>query len=142
MKTTTLGTRVIQLDYSRAPEEQDELGMVQFYLENSIPYGDDEFTVILDYMDAVVTALNNKGANVIFVRLPSSNEVYAVESVFYPKARYWDRMKQQIDATFIHADDYPEMQGYVGGDGSHVGSEHSTAFTGVLTRVLLAPGTD
>ena len=137
---TTLGNRVIRLDYSRAPEEQNEIGMVQFYLENSIPYPDDEFAVILNYMDAMVTALNNKGANVVFLRLPSSNEVYAVESVFYPKARYWDRMQQQLDATFIHADDYPQMQGYVGGDGSHVGSEHSTAFTDILTRILQESG--
>ena len=99
VKKTTFGNRVIHLDYSRVPEEQNELGMVQFYLENSIPYPDDEFTVILNYMDAMVTALNNKGASVIFVRLPSSNEVYAVESVFYPKARYWDRMQQQLDAN-------------------------------------------
>lgn len=133
---TTLGNRVIKLDYSRAPKEQNELGMVQFYLENSIPYPDDEFAVILNYMDAMVAALNNKGARVVFVRLPSSNEVYAVESVFYPKTRYWDRMQQQLNATFIHADDYPQMQGYVGGDGSHVGSEHSTAFTDILTRIL------
>ena len=39
--------------------------------------------------------------------------------------------------TFIHADDFPEMQGYVGGDGSHVGSEHITEFTKVLTEILI-----
>ena len=68
--------------------------------------------------------------------------MYALESVFYPKARYWDIMQQRIDARFIHADDYPEMAAYVGGDGSHVASEHISEFTRILMDVLRRPTVD
>ncbi|MFQ5609191.1 MAG: hypothetical protein ACE5F8_02865 [Woeseiaceae bacterium] len=132
----TFRNRVITLDYSRVPPDYNELGMVQFYLDNSIPYEAAEFEVILNYVNTMVQALKDKGAEVVFLRLPSSNEVYALESVFYPKTHYWNLMQERIDARFIHADDYPQMAGFVGGDGSHIGTEHLSEFTKVLVDIL------
>lgn len=131
---TVFGDRVLHVDYSKAPVE--EIQMVQFYLENTVPYSDPEFGVILNYIDGLVTQLRRNGANVIFLRLPSSEEVNLLESAFFPKSRYWDRMAQQLDAVFIHADDFPQMAAYVGGDGSHIDTSNIVEFTRELAEIL------
>ncbi len=53
---------------------------------------------------------------------------------------FWDIMEQRLDATFIHADDYPEMAGFMSQDGSHIDSQHIVEFTNVLAGVLQMNG--
>ena len=133
---TTFANRVLHKDYSRVSAEVDELGMVQFYLENSVPYTQSEFEVVLNYMDTLVRLLRDKGVDVVFVRLPSSAEVKLLESVFFPRPVFWGAMEQRLDARFVHADDYPEMAGFMSQDGSHVDSQHIVEFTSVLVGAL------
>ena len=133
---TTFANRVLHKDYSKASTEVDALGMVQFYLENSVPYTQPEFEVVLNYMDTLVRLLRNKGVDVVFVRLPSSAEVKLLESVFFPRPAFWGAMEQRLDARFIHADDYPEMTGFMSQDGSHIESQHIVEFTNVLIDAL------
>ena len=45
---TTFANRVLHKDYSKVSAEVDALGMVQFYLENSVPYTQPEFEVVLN----------------------------------------------------------------------------------------------
>ena len=139
---TTFANRVVHKDYSKVSAEVDELGMVQFYLENSVPYTQPEFAVVINYMDTLVRLLRDKGADVVFVRLPSSAEVKLLESVFFPRPAFWSLMEQRLDARFIHADDYPQLAGYMSQDGSHVDSKHIVEFTNVLSGVLLGVGPD
>jgi len=133
---TTFANRVLHKDYSKVSAEVDELGMVQFYLENTVPFSKPEFDVILSYLDTLVLLLRQKGVDVYFLRLPSSAEVKLLETAFFPRPVFWDVMEQRLDATFIHADDYPEMAGFMSQDGSHVDSQHIVDFTNVLMDVL------
>ena len=59
-----------------------------------------------------------------------------LESVFFPRERFWTVMEQRLDATFIHADDYPELAGFMSEDGSHIDSHYIVEFTKVLAEVL------
>jgi len=133
---TTFASRVLHKDYSKVSAEVDELGMVQFYLENTVPYSQPEFDVVLNYMDTLVRMLRAKGVDIFVLQLPSSAEVYMLESVFFPRERFWAAMEQRLDATFIHADDYPEMAAFMSEDGSHIDSKYIVEFTKVLAGVL------
>ena len=84
----------------------------------------------------LVQHLRGKGSEVVFLRLPSGEQVSALEGVMYPRARYWSDMENNLNAGFIHSDDYPAMQGYVSVDGSHIESERIVEFTQVLAEAL------
>jgi hypothetical protein len=45
-------------------------------------------------------------------------------------------MQDNIDAEFIHFEDYPALRGYLSVDGSHIASENSAAFTRALANVI------
>ncbi len=137
---TTFANRVLHKDYSKVSAEVDELGMVQFYLENTVPFSRPEFDVVLNYLDTLVRLHRQKGVDVYFLRVPSSAEVQLLESAFFPRTMFWDVMEQRLDATFIHADDYPEMAGFMSQDGSHIDSQHIVEFTNVLADVLQMNG--
>ncbi len=110
--------------------------MVQFYLENTVPYSQPEFEVVLNYLDTLVQMLRAKGVDVFILQLPSSAEVYMLESVFFPRERFWTVMEQRLDATFIHAEDYPQMADFMSQDGSHIDSNYIVEFTELLAEVL------
>jgi hypothetical protein len=90
-------------------------------------------------MDTLVGLLREKGADVYFVQLPSSAEVHLLEAAFFPRNAFWNAMEERLDdATFIHADDYPEMGGFMSQDGSHIDSARIVEFTELLAAVIQA----
>ena len=133
---TTFANRVVHKDYSMLTSEVDELGMVQFYLENTVPFSKPEFDVVLGYTETLVSILREKGVDVYFLHLPSSAEVKLIETAFFPRTVFWDVMQDRLGATFIHSDDYPEMSSFMSQDGSHIDSKRIVEFTNVLSNVL------
>ena len=133
---TTLADRVVLMDYAKMPVEADEIGMMQLYLEHSAPYELDEWMASLELFYTLVEQLRSKGSNVIFMRLPSGEQVSALEGVMYPRNRYWASMEGALNAGFIHSDDYPGMQGFVSVDGSHIESDRIVEFTEILADAL------
>jgi hypothetical protein len=59
-----------------------------------------------------------------------------LEEQMFPQSRFWDYMEENIDAEFIHFEDYPELAGYLSVDASHIASEKTAAFTEVLAGVI------
>ncbi len=133
---TTLADRVVLMDYAKMPVEADEIGMMQLYLEHSAPYEREEWIATLNYIHVLVEQLRSKGSNVVFMRLPSGEQVSALEGVMYPRNRYWASMEDSLNASFIHSDDYPAMQGFVSVDGSHIESARIAEFTEILADAL------
>ena len=56
--------------------ETDEIGMMQLYLEHSAPYNNQEWALALNLFDTIIDVLNAKGCDVIFLRLPSGEQVW------------------------------------------------------------------
>ncbi len=137
---TTLGNRVVLMDYSKMPIEANEVGMMQLYLENSAPYSTEAWQASLNYFSALVEILRAKGSDVIFVRLPSGEQVGALEAALFPPRIFWDQMESGINATFVHSRDYPELSGFVAIDGSHIESPRIVEFTERLAEVLRRNG--
>ncbi len=136
----TFRDRSVHVDYALQTGRKDRQGIIELYLENTEPYFDAEFQTIIDYFAVLVNILREKGVDVFFVRLPSDEQVLALEKHLFPEARFWARLEQQVDATFVHFEDHPELLGYLSDDGSHIDSTRNTEFTQALVAVLKEKG--
>ena len=132
----TFADRSVSIDYSKFERTANPQRIVDLYLENTEAYEADEFADLINYVSAVVTILRAKDCRVIFLRLPSGDIVRDLERQMFPNERFWGYMQQNIDAEFIHFEDYPELSGFLSVDGSHVASENSAAFTKALADVI------
>ena len=110
--------------------------LAALYAKTAMPYSDAELQPLVHYVDILVSMLTEKGGRVVFLRLPSFDDVRAFESLHYPRDRYWDVMARQIGAPFIHFEDYPELRRYSSGDGSHIDERDQSGFTQALVGVL------
>lgn len=132
----TRRNRFVSIDQSRFEREVNQDAIVALYTKNSEPYEEKGFAEIVQYFSAVVNALNNKGSRVYVVRLPSEGKVLAFERQHFPQEKFWNVMKNNIDARFIHFEDYPELDGYLSVDGSHIDAAKANAFTKKFAEVL------
>lgn len=133
---TTLADRSVSIDYSKFERTANPQRIVDLYLENTEAYEVDEFADLINYVSAVVTILRAKNCRVIFLRLPSADIVRELERKMFPNERFWGYMQKNINAEFIHFEDYPSLSGFLSVDGSHIASENSAAFTKALTDVI------
>ena len=143
---TIFRDRVVHMNYDLLPVQPTDDGIVALYLENVEPYSEAEFERVVEYIATIARMLKQKGVDVYFVRLPSAGAVRNLENEFFPRERFWGVLEKNVDATFVHYADYPELEGFVSKDGSHIDSAHIVEFTeqlnDVLARSRLQPGSD
>lgn len=137
---TTFRNRFVSIEPGKFAGEQSQEAIVELYTENSEAYEEKGFDELLHYFSAVVNIHKQKGSRVIILRLPSEGEVLDFERRHFPKDKFWSEMKNRIDATFVHFDDYPQLSGYLSNDGSHIDSSKAAAFTEQLALVLKENG--
>lgn len=133
---TTYRNRFVSIDQSRYERAPSQEGMVELYRENSVAYEQQGFSELLDYFNALVEILKAKGSRVFVLRLPTEGTVLDYERQTFPKDRFWNQMERRLDVQFVHFDDYPELEGFLSADGSHVASEKAGEFTVRLASVL------
>jgi len=136
----TQRNRFVRVDQSKFAGEASQAGVVKLYRQNTEPYEPQGFAELLQYIGALVDMLNAKGSRVFIVRLPSAGAVLEYERELFPKEQFWKRMQRHIDARFVHFEDYPELEGYLSADGSHIAAGKATAFTEQLATVLATNG--
>ena len=83
-----------------------------------------------------VAQLKARGAQVLFVRLPSSAAFLAYENSKFPRAQTWDALLAATGAPGIYFEDYPELQGYYMPDWSHMTRSEAERFTVALYRII------
>jgi hypothetical protein len=137
---TIFRNRFVSIDLSRSPRTQSQQSIVEMYRKNSLAYEQQGFSELLDYFGVLVDFLNAKGSRVFVLRLPTEGAVLDYERQTFPKGQFWDQMEQRLAARFVHFDDYPELEGYLSADGSHIASEKAAEFTTRLATVLGANG--
>jgi len=133
---TIFRNRVVHMNYDLMPVQQTEDGIVALYLENAEPYTSVEFDSVVNYIKTIVSLLRQKGVDIYFVRLPSAGAVRALEAELFPREQFWNVLEDNVDATFVHFADHPELEGYVSKDGSHIDTAHMVSFTEKLNDVL------
>jgi len=94
----------------------------------------------IDRLAAAVDRLRSRGARVAFVRFPSSRRIKEIDDIRHPRDAIWDRVAGRVDATFIHAHDYPTLSGFNLPDGVHIDTADQATFTAALADILVDSG--
>lgn len=91
-------------------------------------------------IEAAVAAIQARGGNVVYVRMPTCDERWAYDDQQAPKAQYWDRLAARTKATTIHFKDDPVLASFPCPDTSHIASKDGPAFTRRLLQLLRERG--
>lgn len=133
---TIFRDRVVHVNHELVPGDQGDEGLAAHYVRNAEPYTKSEFYPFVRYIATIVRMLRQKGVDVYFARLPSVGAVLALESDYFPREQFWDVLEKNVDATFVHYADYPELEGFLSADGSHIDSARIVEFTEIFSDVL------
>ena len=136
----TLPDRSQQLDYSRIDREEAYQRRIRLVSGDTVPRLieipgiEERFAEI----EQLVTKLQARGTEVIFVRFPSSGRIREIEDIQFPRDMYWDRFAAGTSARTIHYADYPKLDGFDLPDGMHFDVLEQKAFTAALAGVLFS----
>jgi len=83
-----------------------------------------------------VEKIRARGGEVVFVRPPSAPELRSFEEQTVSRARGWDTLLAHARVRGVHFDDYPEMQGLVLPEFSHLSRACATIFTDAYVRAV------
>jgi len=133
---TVFRDRVVHMNHDLMPGDQSDEGIAAHYVRIAEPYTKSEFDPFVHYIATIVRMLRQKGVDVYFARLPSVGAVLALETDYFPREQFWDVLEKNVDATFIHYADYPELESFLSTDGSHIDSAHIVEFTEIFSDVL------
>src|SRR5699024_1367033 len=94
----------------------------------------------LEPIAKAVKGIRARGGTVVFLRMPTADGHWALDSQNYPRERYWDRLAEATGATTIHFQDYPALAGLELPDTSHIARSDRARFTTALTEILIRQG--
>jgi transposase len=78
---------------------------------------------------AAVNKLRARGGKIVFVRLPASGELKALEDRTTPRSQIWDRVIKDTAAPGIYFEDFPELSGFDCPEWSHLSAGDSVEFS-------------
>jgi hypothetical protein len=84
---------------------------------------------ILGRAKKAVDKIRTRGGEVLFLRLPSTGELRALENKFTPRAHIWNHLLRVTTAPGIHFEDYPQLSGFDCPEWSHLNKKDATEFT-------------
>jgi hypothetical protein len=91
---------------------------------------------ILPNLLTAIEKIQGRGGNVIALRFPSDEEIFAGEQVKFPPDQYWEKFEALTTAQTLHFSDYPEFSMFKLPDGIHIDRRDSTAFTKLLSEII------
>jgi hypothetical protein len=87
---------------------------------------------------AAVEKLRARGGKIVFVRLPVSGGLKALEDKTTPRSQTWDPLLQGTGAPGIYFEDFPELAGFNCPEWSHLSAGDSVEFSKRLVPHLRA----
>jgi hypothetical protein len=90
----------------------------------------------LEEINRFVQRIQDRGGNVVFIRLPSTGKRLALEEKFHPKATYWTRFAGSSRAICIHFDELAVGSPLNCADDSHLDAAGAAMFTDALLDKL------
>jgi hypothetical protein len=90
--------------------------------------------------EKAVAKLRARGAQVLFVRAPSSGLWAEVERGGFPREQTWDALLARTGAPGVHFEDHPELQGLELPEWSHLSGRDAERFTEALLTILERDG--
>lgn len=80
--------------------------------------------------------LEQRGGQLILIRMPTSKGVWSNENAAFPRTEYWDRLVAETGVTAVHFRDDPVLSSFECPEGSHLDAADSAAFTERLAEIL------
>jgi hypothetical protein len=87
---------------------------------------------------AAVNKLRARGGKIVFVRLPVSGDLKALEDRTTPRNQFWERVLNDTGAPGIYFEDFPELAGFTCPEWSHLSAGDSVEFSKRLVPHLRA----
>ena len=78
---------------------------------------------------AAVQKLRSRGCKIVFIRLPNSGELKALEDRETPRAAFWDRIIKDTAVPGIYYEDFPELASFNCPEWSHLSAGDSVEFS-------------
>ena len=91
---------------------------------------------LVEHVKPLVAALQARGGEVIFLRMPTSGELWDISTGEWPKEPYWDKVAPLTGARTIHFKDHADLAAFRCPDGSHLDASDAPAFTRALAGHL------
>jgi len=104
------------------------------------PTSTDRMDLRIAKLRSLAAMVRSRGGNVVFLKMPVSGMIRAIEERGEPRHLVWDRFAAMVDAPTIHYGDVAEMREFHCPDGSHIDRQDREAFTRILARELIVRG--
>ena len=91
---------------------------------------------IIQLIKTEVDKIQKRGGEVIFVRTPSSGQVWEYEQKNYPRAVYWDKLLAATGCKGIYYKDYPAIAEFECPESSHLSPQQAIVFTNQFIKIL------
>jgi hypothetical protein len=88
------------------------------------------------HLAGLATRIRVRGGRIVFVKLPTSGLITALEERRFPRDRFWDQLARHVGAPALHYADDPALRGFTCPDGSHLDMRDRTRFTTALAAAL------
>jgi hypothetical protein len=87
-------------------------------------------------VEPYVQRIQGRGGKVVFVRFPTTDELWHFDESIYPRGLFWDAFARQTSATAIHFRDFPALACLPCPDMSHLDGQDAVVFTRALLSIL------
>ncbi|MBW2495195.1 MAG: hypothetical protein JRE43_10625 [Deltaproteobacteria bacterium] len=130
------GTRFLRLDFSRADLDRRRATILEQIGDADAPVGEDDRDQIIARLVAAEGALTQRGAQLVWLQMPRSGHVKAIEEQRFPNARFWEPLLAQSHALALSAGRIRSLSEFDCPDGSHIDVHDAPRFTRALAEVL------
>lgn len=104
------------------------------------PPSEGDFSTRVLELRELVSRIQDRGGRVAIIRLPTADELWAMEEEIFPRSRFWDRLAREVGCVTLHFQDVPDLASVHLPDTSHLDYRDAPAFTRALERALEEAG--
>jgi len=90
----------------------------------------------LHVIEGYVKRIQDRGGQVVFLRMPTTGGYRDREQQYFPREKYWDVFAAQTRAQAIHFEDVPVVKDMVCAEGTHLYHDDAKTFTRILAERL------
>lgn len=132
---------VVHADLSRSADFSlaDADSLTRTYFEDKLrnytdhsPTPVDQWLENIGVLNEYVEAIQERGGQVILVRLPTDKAHWQLDQQYYPREEYWDKLAERSLAPAVHFQDVEGLDRFDLPDASHLDQRNSPLFTAIL----------
>jgi hypothetical protein len=91
---------------------------------------------VIQLIKTDVDKIQKRGGEVLFIRTPSSGQVWTDEQKLHPRAGYWNKLLAATGCKGIYFKDYPAIADFECPESSHLSPQQAVIFTKELIKIL------